>query len=297
MNILNRGSAFTVMQPIISVSHIGFYRRRKPVLQDISLNLYSHEIVALIGDNGTGKTTLLEIIAGILTPERGTLHFDMTLPLFWLGYLPDKAPLYPDWRVREFLECCAAMREVTEVPAAVERVIESCRLQNVATALCRQLSHGYRQRVGLAQALVHTPPVVILDEPTNGLDPGQKYSLRPLLAGLKNSCTVFMSSHDWDEVLTIADRIYYLAAGVLHEIIVPKRDCPQIWAASATTDSARRIAGTHGITDGRFVGFSYDGSADARRKLWQTLAKNEAVNALYPSYPSIALQEKLDGVA
>lgn len=285
------------MSPIISVNHVAFYRRRKQILSDISLELYPNEIVALIGDNGTGKTTLLEIIAGILTAERGTLHYCTRLPAAWLGYLPDKAPLYPDWRVRELLECCAAMRGVASVSDAVDKVIDHCRLQHVSAALCKELSHGYRQRVGLAQALVHCPPMVILDEPTNGLDPGQKYSLRPLLAGLKNTCTVFMSSHDWDEVLAVADRVCYLASGILHETALPKRDNPQIWAASATADTARDIAGTCGITDGRFVGFTYDGSTVARQKLWQKLAKNTAVEALYGAYPVQALQEKINHVA
>ena len=192
------------METILSAQHLAFRRGRQTILRDASLELRAREVVALIGGNGAGKTTLLEILTGALSPDRGTVRHHAKLPRFWLGYLPDKAPLYPQWRVCEFLQMCAQMRGMRDSKAALTDVVQRCGLQAVAHKRCCELSHGYRQRVGLAQALIHKPSLVVLDEPTNGLDSDQRLLLRPLLAGLADSCCVLMTSHDWDEVLATA---------------------------------------------------------------------------------------------
>ena len=250
-------------------------------------------MVALIGGNGAGKTTLLEILTGALSPDSGSVRCHGQLPRFWLGYLPDKAPLYPQWRVREFLQTCAQLRGVRDSKAAVDEVIARCYLQAVAHKRCGELSHGYRQRVGLAQALIHRPPLLVLDEPTNGLDSDQRAALRPLLASLGESSCVLMTSHNWDEVLAVAHRVYRLHDGVLQEITIPRAESPHIWIACETVTRAQTLAQDAALQDGRFLAFAYDGTDAARQSLWQRLATQPGITAFYARYPDEAFQEKL----
>lgn len=285
------------METILSAQHLAFRRGRQTILRDASLELRAREVVALIGGNGAGKTTLLEILTGALSPDRGTVRHHAKLPRFWLGYLPDKAPLYPQWRVREFLQTCAQMRGVRDVKAAMDDVIVRCHLQAVAHKRCGELSHGYRQRVGLAQALIHRPPLLVLDEPTNGLDSDQRAALRPLLAGLGESGCVLMTSHNWDEVLAVAQRVYRLHDGVLQEIVIPRVDTPHLWVAYDTVMQAQAFAVEAVAQDGRFLAFTHDGSAASRQSLWQRLVAQPGVSAFYDAYPDVAFQEKLSAAA
>lgn len=285
------------METILSVQHLAFRRGRQTILRDASLELRAREAVALIGGNGAGKTTLLEILTGALSPDCGTVRYHAKLPRFWLGYLPDKAPLYPQWRVREFLQTCAQMRGVRDVKAAMDDVIARCHLQAVAHKRCGELSHGYRQRVGLAQALIHRPPLLVLDEPTNGLDSDQRAALRPLLAGLGESGCVLMTSHNWDEVLAVAQRVYHLHDGVLQEIVIPRVDTPHLWVAYDTVMQAQAFAVEAVAQDGRFLAFTHDGSAASRQSLWQRLVAQPGVSAFYDAYPDVAFQEKLSAAA
>ena len=281
------------METILSAQHLAFRRGKQQILRDASLELRAHEVVALIGGNGAGKTTLLEILTGALAPDSGELRYRSNLPRFWLGYLPDKAPLYPAWRVREFLETCARMRGMRDVQAATADVLTRCALQAVAHKRCGELSHGYRQRVGLAQALIHRPPLLVLDEPTNGLDSDQRASLRPLLAGLAASSCVLLTSHDWQEVLAVAHRVYRLQDGVLQEISIPRCEVPHIWIGCQTVMQAEALAADAVLQDGRFLAFAYDGSDAARQLLWQRLLARPGILGLYGSYPDEAFQEKL----
>lgn len=285
------------METILSAQHLAFRRGRQTILRDASLELRAREVVALIGGNGAGKTTLLEILTGALSPDRGTVRYHDKLPRFWLGYLPDKAPLYPQWRVREFLQTCAQMRGVRDVKAAMDDVIARCHLQAVAHKRCGELSHGYRQRVGLAQALIHCPPLLVLDEPTNGLDSDQRAALCPLLAGLGESGCVLMTSHNWDEVLAVAQRVYRLHDGVLQEIVIPRVDTPHLWVAYDTVMQAQAFAVEAVAQDGRFLAFTHDGSAASRQSLWQRLVAQPGVSAFYDAYPDVAFQEKLSAAA
>ena len=285
------------METILSAQHLAFRRGRQTILRDASLELRAREVVALIGGNGAGKTTLLEILTGALSPDRGTVRYHDKLPRFWLGYLPDKAPLYPQWRVCEFLQTCAQMRGVRDVKAAMDDVIARCHLQAVAHKRCGELSHGYRQRVGLAQALIHRPPLLVLDEPTNGLDSDQRAALRPLLAGLGESGCVLMTSHNWDEVLTVAQRVYRLHDGVLQEIVIPRVDTPHLWVAYDTVMQAQAFAAEAVAQDDRFLAFAHDGSAASRQSLWQRLVAQPGVSAFYDAYPDVAFQEKLSAAA
>lgn len=281
------------MDTILSAQHLAFRRGRQTILRDASLTLRAQEVVALIGGNGAGKTTLLEILTGALAPDSGSVRCHGQLPRFWLGYLPDKAPLYPQWRVREFLQTCAELRGVHDSKAAVDEIIARCYLQAVAHKRCGELSHGYRQRVGLAQALVHRPPLLVLDEPTNGLDSEQRAALRPLLAGLGERGCVLMTSHNWDEVLAVAHRVYRLQDGVLQEITIPRVASPHLWLACETLTQAQVLAQDAVLQDGRFLAFAYDGTDAARQLLWQRLAALPGITAFYERYPDDAFQEKL----
>ena len=281
------------METILSAQHLAFRRGRQTILRDVSLELRAQEVVALIGGNGAGKTTLLEILTGALAPDRGRVRHHGKLPHFWLGYLPDKAPLYSQWRVREFLQTCAALRGVRDPKGALEEVITRCNLQTVAHKRCGELSHGYRQRVGLAQAMIHRPPLLVLDEPTNGLDSDQRASLRPLLASLGERGCVLMTSHNWDEILAVAHRVYRLHDGVLQEILIPRPATPHLWVAYDSVMQAQVFAAEAVAQDGRFLAFAYDGSVVTRQSLWQHLAAQSGISAFYEHYPDIAFQEKL----
>lgn len=204
----------------------GVSKRYGPVvaLDDLDLDIRSGEVFCLLGPNGSGKTTFMRLLSGFLSPTSGTLRvagFDVQREAMQarrqIGYAPESAPLYRHMRVGEFLTFMARLRLVpgTQVPEAVQRVAEQLEFANKLDAPIHTLSRGYRQRVSLAQALVHTPRVLILDEPSNGLDPRQLIEMRHLIRSLAGSYTVLMSSHILNEVAKIADRVGVLLDGRL----------------------------------------------------------------------------------
>jgi ABC-2 type transport system ATP-binding protein len=193
-------------------------------VREVTLSVGAGEILGLLGPNGSGKTTLIRMLTGTHTPSEGRLRvagFDtVRQPLEArrrIGYVPESHPLYDHMRVREFLGFMARLRglEPGAVPAAVGEVAESLSLGEVMAAPIRTLSRGYRQRVAIAQALVHRPDVLVLDEPTNGLDPRQIIETRNLIRGLAGRCTVVMSSHILAEIARIVDRVAILLGGRL----------------------------------------------------------------------------------
>jgi ABC-2 type transport system ATP-binding protein len=193
-------------------------------VREVTLSVGSGEILGLLGPNGSGKTTLIRMLTGMHTPTSGRLRvagYDtVRQPLEArrrIGYVPEAHPLYDHMRVREFLPFMARLRGVEPgaVPGAVEEVVASLALAEVLSAPIRNLSRGYRQRVAIAQALVHRPDVLVLDEPTNGLDPRQIIETRNLVRGLAGRCTVVMSSHILTEIARIVDRVAILLRGRL----------------------------------------------------------------------------------
>ena len=193
-------------------------------VRDLSLDVESGEVFCLLGPNGSGKTTFLRMLTGFLSPSSGRLlvagHDTIRDPMEArrkLGYVPESVPLYRHMRVREFLVFMARLRQVraTEVDAVVERVAAQLTIDDVLSAPIRTLSRGYRQRVAIAQALVHDPEVLILDEPTNGLDPRQIIEVRTLIHSLARRRTILMSSHILGEVEKTADRVGILLRGEL----------------------------------------------------------------------------------
>ena len=192
------------------------------VVRDVSFTVGSGEIVGLLGPNGAGKTTIMKILTGSLYPTRGTArlagHDVLEDPLSVkeaVGYLPENAPLYPDLTVREYLSFIADARGLRgkQRVQSMDRVAEDCGLTSVMHRGIDELSKGYRQRTGLAQAMIHDPPILILDEPTTGLDPHQIVEMRELIRRLGSRKTVILSSHILQEVEATCQRVLILVEG------------------------------------------------------------------------------------
>lgn len=193
-------------------------------VDEVSFRVGSGEVVGFLGPNGAGKSTTLRMLAGFLAPTRGRVRvhgFDMqNEPLAArrrLGYLPEATPLYPELKVREYLTFRAELKRVgrRERRAAVGRAMERARVTEVAETLILHLSKGFRQRVGLADALVASPPLLILDEPTAGLDPNQIREVRALLRELGRDHTILLSTHILSEVEAVCDRALVIDRGKL----------------------------------------------------------------------------------
>ena len=198
--------------------------RSLTAVDHLDLSVRRGEVFCLFGPNGSGKTTFLRMLTGYISPSAGRITVgghdvvrDGLAARRAIGYVPEAVPLYGHMRVGEFLRFMARLRGVTEsaVQAAVERVVRLLALGEVVRKPVRVLSRGYRQRTALAQALVHEPEIVVLDEPTNGLDPRQIIEMRGLIRSLAGAHTVLMSSHILSEIEKTADRAGLLLDGKL----------------------------------------------------------------------------------
>jgi ABC-2 type transport system ATP-binding protein len=194
-------------------------------LEAFSLEIARGEVFCLLGPNGSGKTTFLRALTGFLTPSSGSIsvagYDTVREPMAArrrIGYLPESVPLYRNMRVGEFLAFMARLRGVASVETAVRNAAAMLSLEDRLRSPIAALSRGYRQRVALAQALVHDPEVLVLDEPTNGLDPRQIIETRNLIRGLAGRRTVLMSSHILAEVEKTADRVAVLLGGRLRGV-------------------------------------------------------------------------------
>lgn len=189
-------------------------------INEISLKAVPGEIVGLLGPNGAGKTTTMRILTGYMPPTSGTVTvagLDMlenaTEAKQRIGYLPEIPPLYPELSVEDSLRFVAELFGVKDIGAHVERALEMTHLKEVGKRLVANISKGYRQRVGIAQAIVHNPPILILDEPTIGLDPKQIIEIRELLLRLKKDRVILLSSHILQEVAAVCDRVIIINRG------------------------------------------------------------------------------------
>lgn len=191
-------------------------------LDHISLSVPHGQVMGFLGPNGAGKTTAMRILAGLLAPSEGSVRIagidileEPEAARANIGFLPETPPIYEDMVVREYLAYLAALRRVPRerLGQAVERAIERCGLGDVANRLLRNLSKGFRQRAGIAQAIVHSPSVVILDEPTVGLDPIQIREIRTLIRDLAGEHSVLLSTHILPEVQMTCDRVAVINRG------------------------------------------------------------------------------------
>ena len=190
----------------------------------LSFELKSGEVLGFIGPNGAGKSTTMKIITGFLAPTEGSVTiFDQDIwrtPLAakrLIGYLPEGAPAYGDMTTRDYLRFIAEIRGFSkhERDGAIDRVVAALSLEAVLDKRIETLSKGFRRRVGLAQALIHDPKVLILDEPTDGLDPNQKHQVRELIRGLSKDKIVIISTHILEEVTALCSRVIVIADGKL----------------------------------------------------------------------------------
>jgi len=202
---------------------LAFRYGAKQALSEVSFTLHQGDTLGLLGLNGAGKSTLLKIVAGALAPHNGTVHvgdnelFESTIAgRMNIGYAPDKPAVYPEFRVIEFLRFIARMRRIPRknISATVDRVIERCALGGVQKRIIGNLSTGFQQRINIAQALIHTPDVLILDEPTNGLDPVQLMEMRELVTSLAPEQATIFSSHQLSEVNSICNRVILIHNGL-----------------------------------------------------------------------------------
>lgn len=209
---------------MITIQGLTKYYGQFPALQDVSLSIKRGEVVGLLGLNGAGKTTAIRVLTGYLMPSSGECAIDgidvFSRPLEVkgkIGYLPETPPLYPELTVEDYLRFVARLRGVSDADFAAEflRVTDLTQLAPARRALVRTLSLGYRKRVGLAQALIGSPPVLILDEPISGLDPVQIVEVRKLIRNLAGNHTVLLSSHILAEVSRTCDRVVIIHRGRL----------------------------------------------------------------------------------
>jgi ABC-2 type transport system ATP-binding protein len=191
-------------------------------LVGVSFQVEAGEVIGLLGPNGAGKTTMMKILTGYLQPDEGQVKVDGldvltdTLQVQRLiGYLPENAPLYPEMSVQSYLKMIAELRQVPEEaqPALLAQAVRATSLEDHLVRRIGQLSKGYRQRVGLAQAILHQPKLLILDEPTIGLDPTQIVEVRELIRRLAHQSTVLLSTHILSEVEATCDRVIILLNG------------------------------------------------------------------------------------
>ena len=197
---------------IVKVEHLSHRYNVQWAIQDINFEIKEKGVLGLLGSNGAGKSTTMNIICGVLNQTAGEVYLNgynlRTNPVEakrHIGFLPQKAPLYPDITVEEYLTYCAFLRQMPqkEVSIAVERAMKRCDISHFRHRVISNLSGGYQQRVGIAQAIVHNPKFVILDEPTNGLDPNQIVEIRYLIKEIAADHAVLLSTHTCNNIQMI----------------------------------------------------------------------------------------------
>ena len=211
-------------EPVIALNKLTKSYGKHRGIEEISFTVERGEIFGFIGPNGAGKSTTMNIICGVLNQTDGTVYINgidtRKNPVEAkknIGFLPQKPPLYSDHTVDEYLEFCAELRlmEPKKIKQAVEMAKERCGIAHFSKRLIRNLSGGYQQRLGIAQAIIHSPKFVVLDEPTNGLDPNQILEIRKLIKEIAVDHAVLLSTHILSEVQAMCDDIKMIEHGHL----------------------------------------------------------------------------------
>ena len=209
---------------ILKVDHLSHRYSAAWALRNVSFEVRKHDICGLLGPNGAGKSTVMNIICGIVRQSDGKVSVAgidvLKHPLeakAHIGFLPQNPPIYADFTVEEYLRHAAEIRRVPdrEIPKAMDEVLELCGITHFRKRLLSNLSGGYKQRVGIAQAIIHKPDLVIFDEPTNGLDPNQIAEVRNLIKKIAEDRTVILSTHILPEVQAVCDHIFMIENGQL----------------------------------------------------------------------------------
>ena len=189
-------------------------------VDDVSFEVKRGDVLGFIGVNGSGKSTTMRMLTGYLTPSEGSVYINDKFLLEneqycrgFIGYLPERAPMYLDMRVGDFLFFCAQLRQLQNLKKAIVKVVDICSLQEVLYREIGTLSKGYRQRVCFAQSIIHNPDILILDEPTDGLDPAQKNQMRKVIKEYGKDKAIILSTHILEEVELLATRVLLLNCG------------------------------------------------------------------------------------
>lgn len=207
---------------MIVVEGLTHYYGERRAIEGLSFKVAENEIIGVLGLNGAGKSTTLKILAGLIVPSSGTVSVDQVDLVgagdafrSRIGYLPEDPPLYKEMTVSEFIRFCGQLKGMpsAEVDRRLPGVLATCQLTHMKDRVIQELSHGYRKRVGIAQAIIHKPRLVILDEPISGLDPRQIVEMRQVVRNLAKDCTVLISSHILAEISETCDRLLVLHNG------------------------------------------------------------------------------------
>ena len=216
---------------MIEVKNLTKYYGDFPAVEDVSFRVEKGEILGFLGPNGAGKTTTMRILTGFLPASSGTATiagydvFNNSLEVRRrIGYLPETVPLYTDMTVHDYLHFCASIRGVERkrIPRRIDDVIGICRLEEYYDSLIGKLSKGFRQRVGVAQAIIHEPEVLFLDEPTIGIDPRQVAETRHLITNLGKDHTIILSTHILPEVSMVCKRVIIIDEGKVVAVDTPE---------------------------------------------------------------------------
>jgi ABC-2 type transport system ATP-binding protein len=277
---------------VIEVQHLTKRYGRVTAVDNVTFRVERGEILGFLGPNGAGKTTTMRVITGYMPPTEGKVTvagfdvFDQALEAKRrTGYLPETPPLYPDMTVREYLTFVARIKGVAaaERKARVEQVMKRTWIADMALRHCGKLSKGYRQRVGLAQAIIHNPDVLVLDEPTAGLDPKQIIETRQLIKELAGSHTIILSTHILPEVAQTCQRVVIINKGRVAAVDTPDNLTHRLRGAETmfvlvdgTPDATAALQAVGGVTrvavserHGSAVGYEVESARDrdVRREL------------------------------
>ena len=210
------------MSSILKVEHLSHKYNSTWAIRDINIEIGQNGAVGLLGSNGAGKSTTMNIMCGVLNQTEGQVYIngmdirkEPESVKREIGFLPQDPPLYTDLTIDEYLTYCAELRrmEKDKIKAAVDEVKERCGIAHFSTRLIRNLSGGYRQRVGIAQAIIHKPRLVVMDEPANGLDPNQLIEVRKLIKEIARDHLVLLSSHILSEIHLLCKEVIMIDAG------------------------------------------------------------------------------------
>ena len=208
--------------PLLTASSLSRYYGPQLAVNNVDFTVHKGEVLGFLGPNGAGKSTSMKMLSGNLAPNHGQITIngydllsESQKAKAHIGYLPEQPPLYKELSVSEFLSFCAQLNKIpsSKRRAAIQTVIERCGLTEVTNRLIGHLSKGFQQRVGIAQAIIHTPAVVILDEPTSGLDPIQIREIRQLIRDIATEHSVILSTHILPEVQMLCDRVQIINHG------------------------------------------------------------------------------------
>ena len=292
---------------LVSVQHLSRYYGNLPAVEDVSFDLAQGEVLGFLGTNGAGKSTTMQVITGNLAPSAGHIRIcgiDLLehpkLAKAEIGYLPEQPPLYRDLKVDEYLRFAAQLNRISrdKIVSAVQQAKQRCGLETVGKRLINNLSKGYQQRVGIAQAIIHSPSVIVLDEPTVGLDPIQIREIRNLIRELGKEHGVILSTHILPEVQMTCDRVQIISNGRLlfsdHITnLNQQKDSTSLCLGLRNPPPATRLLGIEGVTevitldDGRLRITHERENSPASQLAQQAAEDNWGLYELTPEYKTL----------